>query len=888
MSVNESGMNIVIEVGSVFLSRLMENVLTAQLPLLRPEGDTRFDLHPTSPGFTGVYWAERPTDHGGIPDFMLYSTVEVEGERADGTRFHFPDAGVNEELVLYFQAVPAVSDNGILVTLYYRGAGGNPDGGGMSVDLGPDIDRLRDELERCTPFSMHFDIAVWDRFPTLQPRHAYFAIPSLDNGSGTENLAIGVEVEGGTEVNQSSFRAHPLQSLLDDAANMAIAIEGELILRLVRNLFDQEVLQRLSSLGVLEGYIEDVEYWWCNWTVEEGYAERCYGIRYRGIMRLTSGVNAGDWDVTEIVSTIVDLSARILFDGGWSIEGLPDPDDFGHSDQRRDFTVETPINGANLSLSPVASAVRSMEYCLPTPAGGWGGDAADPSHGSVTIYEASFADYGGTPGINVIADDRFPFPLSIELAIHHTAPGCKVFAEHQGSTEAWFTIQNTGGGPLRLRVTASPADLFVASAQSEILLAGEETGVRVVLRSVVTGEHSGTVLIIHNAADEGDILINVTATVTYTYENVNVPVSDEFRNVICSWADGVMFARGFPWWRNYFDELPIDPPFTEVFDLGLRDPGDDCRFVARTEAGELLAEISSHTHIKWLHLPVDRGATLRIEMQPRGRPNSIAQRSFFFKMRKKTVQMLCSFAVEGSSNAAAFDGGLCVSSKAGLMAVDTLDPWRPQVTACLEEVGSLAGVATYGNRAFTVGEKGLFLVDISEFGKPKVLYRIDDLAGACAVRCFGNYLWVVSGDTLTVLEVSKEHKLNSLAKSQFKANALDLAVYGRRGAVLHTSGLFIFELQGTRLTLAGQHSVKPSGSVSLFTHGSFVCLADAEMGTQILDISQTMSPHTVAHYVQPFWSAGFVRDYSRSIAYKMLSKGNGFDIFLVHANRVIK
>jgi hypothetical protein len=51
------------------------------------------------------------------------------------------------------------------------------------------------------------------------------------------------------------------------------------------------------------------------------------------------------------------------------------------------------------------------------------------------------------------------------------------------------------------------------------------------------------------------------------------------------------------------------------------------------------------------------------------------------------------------------------------------------------------------------------------------------------------------------------------------------------------------------------------------------------MGSQMLDISHPKSPEAVAHYVQPFWKSGLVMDFSRNLAYKMRSEGDGFEFF---------
>jgi hypothetical protein len=889
MTANGSGMNILIELGHETLDQLMGNVLALQLPLLRPEGYTRFDLIPRYMAL--AYWPEIPTIGGDTPDLMIHSLVRFVSESTDGTVFRY---GYEEDelLSLFFQAIPEVRVDGVCMKLYYRGVGQFDAGVMNPVDLGPEIDLLRDELDRAL-LSLSFDIPFWGRpepFHTPRLLAAHYTLPRGRRGA----LTLGIEVEGGSETWPRTFAGHNEdigferpQSLLDDVfddgieTKMVIAVEGELMDGLARTVFEEEVLEHQASENIFYGRIEEMLYRRC-WLKRAGHQDfnnRLYEVTCSGDLHLEDGPWPGVWDDATFYYELWfyglnwDLLYGVLSHGDPGLVNYFNDWDMVLSAWFEEhFEISSKIGNLHFPLLPEVVQVDTCEwYCL-----------SDSPQSSVTVYNASFAELGD-PEINVIAED----PLTIDLATHHTKPGCKAFVTKEGNTEAWFTIQNTGDGPLKLKVTAEPAEDFSASVQSEILMPGE-TGARVALRSFASGTYEGVVRIHHNARNEEDISINVRATVINTYEDVNAVVSDDFRNVICSWADMVMFARGFPWWRSFFDELPIDTPYLEVFDLSLRDPDDDYRFVARTEAGELLASASPHTSFKWLHLPVDREATLTLEVQSRDQPGAKIQEPFFFTMRKQTVQMLSSFALEGSGAAAAFDGGLCVTSEAGLTVVDTLDPWRPLVTACLDEVGSLTAVAAFRRQVFAVGEKGLFLVDLSDFAEPKVMHMMEDLAGACAMKRYGRHLWVVRQNQINVFGITKEHTLELLAESQFEANALDFVVCRRAGVVLDKTGPLIFELQGTKLSLVGKQSVDNAGSVSLSTHGVLLCLTDAKTGTQMLDISQPKSPEAVAHYVQPFWRAGLVMDFSRNLAYKMSAKGNGFDIFLFHTNKVMR
>lgn len=895
MSVNASGMNIVIELGYGILDQLMEKVLVLQLPLIRPVGYTRFDVIPSASAT--AYWPELPVVGGGTPDMMIVTGLKFISETTDGRVFRYGWED-GENLGLFCQAIPEVRDDGVCVKLYYRGVG-QMDGGMSIIDLGPEIDLLRDELSH-SPLSLGFEIPFWGRpepFVAPQLLRAHLTLPQPQPGGGLGALAIGIEVEGGSETSRATFVGNLasggipwLQSILDIVSDdvtdpsMAIAIEGEIIESYIPRLLQEEVLNRLASHNIFHGSIEEVglnEHSFNVFSIS-------YSVTLQGELHLVeAGPWSGDWDV----EVSYDFFSAGLAWGGHLLEFFcDDPDLQSYLNEQR-WDAPPGSIGAVLNSSFEVDSQFGPRYCAMLPEIvqiEWHGPfyLSDNPRSRGYVYDATIVELG-TPEINVIAEP----PPSIDLAIRLTNPGCKAFTEQEGNTEAWFTIQNTGDGPLKLRVTAEPEDVFVASAQSETLLTGE-TGVRVALRSFAAGKRSGVVRIIHNAPNEGDIEIPVEATVTHTFDDVNAVVSNDFRSVICSWADLVQIARGFPWWRSFFEELPIDIdkpyPCLEVFDLGLRDSDDDYRLIARTEAGELLAEVSTHTSFKRLYLPVDRDATLSLEVQFRNQPGAKAQEPFFFKMRKQTVQMISSFALEGSRTAAAFEGGLCVTSEAGLTVVDTIDPWRPLVTARLEEVGSLTAVSAFRSHVFAVGEKGLFLIDLSDFKKPKQLYLMEDMAGAFAVRHWGRHLWIVRQNQINVFEITKEYKLNLLAKTQFDANALDFAVCPRLGVVLDKRGLLIFELQGTTLSLVGKQSVDNAGSVSLSTHGALLCLTDAKTGTHMLDISQPKSPEAVAHYVQPFWRSGLVMNFSRNLAYKMSAKGNGFDIFLFHTNKVMR
>jgi len=856
MSAHNSGMNIVIEFALAYLDQLVAHRFADVFGVQRPEGYVGYEL---SPRAIIILPPATPA-----PELQL--PVTLEGEHSDGTRF-------SHDLTITFGLHAEVYENSrVRVVLSY-------------LRVSPDEERVSEVLSGLR--QLWWEVPL--DFLNILDVSLEFVSSAVAVADGA--LAVGVGVRN-REQNITIFQGDFNMNFVGTGAEISIAVEREVMEMLSRAMIQNAIERTASGEEVFEDYnIQSSEIHW----------ERDH-VRIVSEGRFNFETRIGDWwhvrvttRGTFFVDAVGDPSSRIRMH---LITDVPDDvaligDDENFDDNFRERFEDGEADPRSIELdsfdewSPVARFPLNPDTL---GAEAFALERIEHTEHELTIhYDARVASLEPS---GIMVSDELRINFSREYS---GGGGCAgPIRKEEGSLEAVFTIENTGTGPLRVLVSAEPEDIFHAFVLKSRIDGGEIVSGTVALlvdyRPIEPGTYTGRVRIYHNVPDEDEISIPVEASFTTTWDiSTGGVMSRAEKTIFCSWADLLMLARGFSDWRSVFDDLPYEPPYDdpyiEVFEMSQKDPRDDYEFIARSEAGELLAINGAHTPFKRIDIPVDRGATLRLEGRRRGHPTDQVQGTFFFTIMKRTIQTLGSFAINSPRALAAFEGGVCVSTEDGLTVVDTLDPWRPLAVANLD-VGSLAGVAAFGRKAFAVGDKGLFILDLSDPNEPNLRQVMEQFAGACAVRRRGTQLWVAGERQLTVLDISNWEKPVPLATSPLTMPALDLAVYRGRVVVLHKLGLDIFDLSGKQLTLVAKHKVDQAGNKSLSKHGTLVSLSDTKTGTQMLDISQPKSPELVTQYSTPFWKAGLTREFAREIAYKVHPKGDGIAILRIHVNKL--
>jgi hypothetical protein len=879
MTAKNSGMNLVIEFAPGYIDELVANRLAYAGLMLPPEHGYLVS------SITKAGVSTLRTDDG---QPVLDVPVRVAGETAAGPLDPY-------ERTATFTITAAARETNVGVELRYR------DGSSAEEHL--------DEAMRGTRLTWSFAFDFLTVLGTsVRPETAEVKIA---DGA----LAIGVGAEGGEDTDAHAFRSAFHTNFLGPLDQLSMCIERRLM-EIIMQAVVEDLVSRDSNPDADGTVNEDfhAHAGWFNWWAEDRehhyrvritlhglYYYEDYDSDYACEVRAYGSFFVSDngEDVSRLrarFSANIDLDADLIdmevAEEDYNDAYLNDAfhNHFEHHPEEREDHPFTTFD----EWSPIAHFPMAPEE--------WGSHprasaALEHTADDLTLhFAATVREVSGSGGIAVGTDE-----LRMDLSRRYIGatdwpmgnPPGPSFSD-EGADWVSIPVENTGSLPLSLAASVVPDSQFTVRCPG-ILEAGETGSIRVKFLTdhlplwydpeVIEEEFTGTVTISHNALGTGSFQVEVHVHVRYELEpGPRSPLSDAAGAALSGYADVMLFKRMFAELRMGF--AGIDRPgCEEIFTMSVLDARDQYELIARSESDEMAAACRQPAMVKEVELVVPPGATLSYEVRLQDGQRTVARPPYFWRLRSTIRERAGSYQAGRLHDYAAIERGVCLAGPQGLSVLETVDPFRPVEAAHLMDMGSVAALASYGNRVFAASETGLFVVDLTDCEQPRLFQMEERSKGIRFLGRAGRTLWAAGDQSITRLEISANGQLKAHSSIELEFPPLGLAALPGQVVLLDEKGLKLFAGSPGSLVRAGCHEMWDASDLSLAAGENLVTLTSASRGTCLLAV-QAGKLAEVGRYAAPFWRAGLEIDRRRMVAYGSSAKGDCLEISLLHVNRV--